>query len=126
METSVRTGRAASGLAHRSAAIRRPLPERRRPNKVDRLEDLLPEQIQYRDDGCEVSPSCLTCPLPVCRYEVRGGLAALQRGPRDAELMDAHRKGAGIETLCRQFGLSRRTVFRILAAARQAEAGAAR
>ncbi len=122
METSVRSGRAAGGLAHRSTAVRRPLPERRRPNKVDRLEDLLPEQIQYRDDGCEVSSSCLTCPLPVCRYEVRGGLAALQRGPRDAELLDEHRKGAGIDTLCRRFHLSRRTVFRILAAARQAEA----
>jgi DNA-binding IclR family transcriptional regulator len=121
METSVRT---ASGLAHRSAALRRPAPERRRPNKVDRLEDLLPEHVQYRDDGCEVSPSCLTCPLPVCRYEVRGGLAALQRGPRDAELLDAHRKGAAIDSLCRQFHVSRRTVFRILAAARQAEAKA--
>jgi hypothetical protein len=121
METSVRTGRAVRGLARQSIIGRRPAPERRRPNKVDRLEDLLPEQVQYRDDGCEVSHSCLTCPLPVCRYEVRGGLAALQRGPRDAELLDEHRKGAGIDTLCRQFQLSRRTVFRILAADRQAQ-----
>src|SRR6476660_8677048 len=70
---------------------------RRRPTKVDRLDDLLPENVHYRDDGCEVSSSCLACPLPVCRYEVRGGLAALQRAPRDAELLTAHKNGAGIE-----------------------------
>jgi len=91
---------------------------RRRPTKVDRLEDLLPEHMNYRDDGCEVSATCLSCPLPVCRYDVRGGLAALQRRPRDAELLELHRRGAGIDRLCRQFGLSRRSVFRIIAAAR--------
>jgi len=91
---------------------------------VDLLEDLLPEHIQYRDSGCEVSPSCLACPLPVCRYEVRGGLAAILREPRDAQVWAAHRAGAGVDRLCRQFGLSRRTVFRILAMARRADASA--
>ena len=23
----------------------------------------------YTDDGCEVSPTCLTCPLAACRYD---------------------------------------------------------
>lgn len=23
----------------------------------------------YRDDGCDVSPTCLQCPLPQCKYE---------------------------------------------------------
>jgi hypothetical protein len=94
-------------------------PTRRRRTKPDLLEDLLPEHIQYRDSGCEVSPSCLACPLPVCRYEVRGGLAAILRQPRDAQVLAAHRAGAGVDRLCRQFGLSRRTVFRILATGRQ-------
>jgi hypothetical protein len=98
-----------------------PAPHRRRRTKVDLLEDLLPEHIQYRDSGCEVSPSCLACPLPVCRYEVRGGLAAILREPRDAQVWAAYQAGADVERLCRQFGLSRRTVFRILAVARGAE-----
>jgi hypothetical protein len=101
---------------HVSAEAGTPQAIRRRPNKVDRLEDLLPEHIQYRDDGCEVSPTCLECPLPVCRYEVPGGLAALQRGPRDAQILAAHERGAAIDGICREFGLSRRSVFRILAA----------
>jgi len=100
------------------------VPLRRRRTKVDLLEDLLPEHIQYRDSGCEVSPSCLACPLPVCRYEVRGGLAAIRREPRDAQVWAAHRTGASVDRLCHQFGLSRRTVFRILAMARRSEATA--
>ena len=24
----------------------------------------------FRDKGCEVSPSCLSCPLPRCQFEV--------------------------------------------------------
>ncbi len=87
--------------------------------------DLLPEHMNYRDDGCEVSPTCLTCPLPVCRYEVPGGLAALQRRPRDAELLALYRAGAGIDGLCRRFGLSRRSIFRIIAAARTSLLGRA-
>jgi hypothetical protein len=124
METTARTGKGRIGVTFPSRTGHRHASERRRPTKVDRIDDPLPEQVQYRDDGCEVSPSCLTCPLPVCRYEIRGGLAALQRLPRDAELLDEHRKGAGIESLCRRFNLSRRTVFRILAAARQAKEAA--
>jgi hypothetical protein len=113
-----------AGIAFPSASPgRRPGEHRRRPTKVDRLEDLLPEHVQYRDLGCEVSATCLNCPLPVCRYEVPGGLAALQRGPRDAELLALHRGGASIEYLCREFGLSRRSVFRILAAARRLHQG---
>ena len=92
---------------------------RRRRTKVDLIEDLLPEHVQYQDSGCEVSPSCLSCPLPICRYDVRGGLAAIRRQPRDEELLALRRNGTGIDRLCRQFRLSRRSVFRILAAARR-------
>jgi Mor family transcriptional regulator len=46
----------------------------------------------------------------------------LQRRPRDAELLAMHRDGAGIERLCQRFRLSRRSVFRIIAAARSAVA----
>ena len=31
--------------------------------------DMLPEHFPYRDDGCDVSPSCLRCPLPRCKYD---------------------------------------------------------
>ena len=31
--------------------------------------DALPERYPYRDEGCEVSPSCLRCPLAQCKYD---------------------------------------------------------
>ena len=34
--------------------------------------ELLPERYPYRDEGCEVSPSCLKCPLPQCKYDEPG------------------------------------------------------
>lgn len=39
----------------------------------------LPENTVYRDDGCDIHPHCLTCPLPVCRYDVPGGWGKLVR-----------------------------------------------
>lgn len=37
----------------------------------------LPEDTVYLDDGCDIHPHCLTCPLPVCRYDVPGGWGKL-------------------------------------------------
>lgn len=106
------------------STARRPVPEpgerRRHRTKVDRIEDPLPEHAQYQDLGCEVSPTCLTCPLPVCRYELPGGLASVLRRPRNSEVVTLHRSGISVERLSQQFNLSRRSIFRILAAARRA------
>jgi len=30
-----------------------------------------PENYFVDDDGCEYSPSCLQCPLPVCKYDAK-------------------------------------------------------
>ncbi len=35
--------------------------------------DALPEHTRYNDNGCDLYPSCLRCPLPRCRYEEPGG-----------------------------------------------------
>ena len=31
--------------------------------------DTVPEFYHYEDTGCEVSRSCLNCPLPRCKYD---------------------------------------------------------
>ena len=31
--------------------------------------DAMPEFYHYEDTGCEVSSSCLDCPLPQCKYD---------------------------------------------------------
>lgn len=75
--------------------------------------DALPEHYDYRDTGCEIAPSCLRCPLPVCKYELpkrelRGQLA---RMARVAELRDA---GMTVMAIAVQVGASKRTVQRDL------------
>lgn len=81
--------------------------------------DLLPEHTHYRDNGCEVSPRCVECPLPRCRYELPGGLSGLRRRGRNANVLAFHRRGSSIDTLARDFNLSRRTIFRIVASGRR-------
>lgn len=76
--------------------------------------DALPEYTRYRDDGCDVHPNCLTCPLPRCRYDEPGGLRALVNAHRDREIVEMRLSGAGVGELAGRFGLSRRSVFRIL------------
>ncbi len=76
--------------------------------------DSLPEHTRYRDDGCEVNPSCLTCPLPRCRYEEPGGLRGLINGYRDRQIVELRLQGAPVHEIAERFALSRRTVFRIL------------
>jgi len=77
--------------------------------------DALPEFTRYRDEGCDYHPSCLTCPLPRCRYDEPGGVRALLNLGRDREILHLRRRqGLAVETLARRYGVSRRTVFRIL------------
>ncbi len=77
--------------------------------------DALPEYSDYEDTGCDLYPSCLNCPLPRCRYEVNGGAQAILRSGRDASILAAaRREGATVDELARMFGLSRRTIFRVL------------
>ncbi|MCS7276923.1 MAG: helix-turn-helix domain-containing protein [Dehalococcoidia bacterium] len=81
-------------------------------------EDALPEHTEYRDTGCDIHPSCLSCPLPRCRYDEPGGIRALLGARRDRQIVALRRQGLTIEELSRRFGVSRRTVFRALEKAR--------
>lgn len=82
--------------------------------------DSLPEHTRYRDDGCDIHPHCLTCPLPRCRYEEPGGLRALLNEYRDREIVQLRMQGMGVDELANRFGISRRTVFRVLGSKPQA------
>lgn len=85
--------------------------------------DALPENTDYADNGCDLYPSCLQCPLPRCRYEEAGGAAAMLRTGRDATILRlASEKDLGVDGLAEMFGLSRRTIFRVLRAHRHGRA----
>ena len=77
--------------------------------------DSLPEHTHYADTGCDVHPSCLSCPLVRCRYDEPGGARKLQADQRDASIVVLQREGASIDAIASQMGVSRRTVFRVLA-----------
>lgn len=78
--------------------------------------DALPEELDYRDDGCDIHPHCLTCPLPRCRYDEPGGVRALLNSYRDQQVVTLRREGASVDEIAERYSLSRRTVFRILSA----------
>ena len=79
--------------------------------------DALPEEIQYRDGGCDIHSQCLTCPLPRCRYDEPGGVRAMLNGYRDEQIAALRRAGAPVGQIAERYNLSRRTVFRILSSA---------
>ncbi|MFN8559648.1 MAG: helix-turn-helix domain-containing protein [Dehalococcoidia bacterium] len=73
--------------------------------------DHLPEQLHYRDDGCEISPKCLECPLPACRYDMPPKRAGALL--REAELRRLLAEGLTADQAAERMGVSRRTVFRL-------------
>lgn len=77
--------------------------------------DRLPEMMAFRDTGCDVHPACLTCPLPQCRYDEPGWRQREERLERDAEIARMRaRHGLSVEELAARFGVSTRTVHRVL------------
>ncbi len=69
----------------------------------------------YRDTGCSLYPSCLKCPLPECRYDTPSlSERMLERGGRNAEIRALRADGCDSLTLERWFGVSRRTIYRII------------
>lgn len=94
------TGFAAANVARRARRVR---------------SDALSETAHYADTGCSVSPSCFTCPLPRCRYDMPGGARAVLNVARDAEMRAAHAGGEPAQFIAERLGVSVRTVFRVLA-----------
>ena len=77
--------------------------------------DALPEEATYTDDGCEVSLTCQTCPLERCRYEEPKGLLTIRMRERNSQIIALRDEGASVDEIAERFGLTRRSVFRVLA-----------
>lgn len=76
-----------------------------------RVRDGLPENTSYNDDGCDIHSSCLTCPLPACRYEMPPGRArALAQAATLGRLLST---GLTMDQAAIELGVSRRTVYRL-------------
>lgn len=77
--------------------------------------DGLPEEWTYRDTGCELHFACLSCPLPRCIDDEPGGLQAVRRRERDAEIRALRADGRPAAVLAARFGLGLRSIYRVLA-----------
>jgi hypothetical protein len=77
--------------------------------------DSLPENAEYRDEGCDLFASCLGCPLPRCRYDEPGGARMMLNRVRDQEIRRLHYEAAlSVDEIAMRYRVSRRTVFRVL------------
>ena len=78
--------------------------------------DFVPEHCAYRDEGCDLFPSCLNCPLATCRYDRPGKQTAKEL--RNERMVRLYGDGVAVHELARRFGVSRRTVYRVIAGRR--------
>ena len=78
-------------------------------------DDELPEHHDYSlDDGCSYHPHCLTCPLPVCRFDSRGGLRAAENVGRREEVRRLRAQRLKLQDIADRMGISLATVRRLL------------
>ena len=77
--------------------------------------DFPPEYCHYKDEGCELADSCLSCPFLQCIYEESGGRQHWLKKLRDREIARLFcNEGKGMKELALMFGLSQRTIQRAL------------
>ncbi len=82
--------------------------------KPEIIEQDLPEETSYPDEGCEVFSSCLNCPLPRCVYEMTWGKQRWLKSQRNREMTRLFVGGEDVKEVARRFGVSERTVQRVL------------
>ena len=68
------------------------------------------------EDGCEVAPTCLECPLEKCRYDEPGAYQKTIRQRRDQEIVETiKREDLTTRQAAIVFKKTERTIFRIKA-----------
>ena len=90
-------------------------PETQEPSPATERHPIMP---QLTKDGCEVSRSCLKCPLSQCKYDDPAGYQAFKQKQKDQERFKIIKeKGLSNQQAADRFGVSPRTVHRIQARA---------
>ncbi len=98
-----------------------------REQRFEFQSDLPPEYCQYRDEGCELSGSCLRCPFPRCVHEEKGGERKWLKHLRAREMYRLYtEEDKNVKELAVMFGVSARTVQRIIKNVRDAIRSATR
>ncbi len=83
--------------------------------------DSVPEFYHYEDSGCEVSRSCLRCPLSRCKYDDPVWFQPHRRMARDLRVWQPiQREDLTADQAADRFSVTVRTVFRIMRRCRDA------
>ena len=75
---------------------------------------LLPDDSNWKDNGCELFSACLSCPLPNCVEEEPRGKQRLRLLARAERMAELRRQGKSTGEIAELFRVSRRTVQRVL------------
>ena len=88
---------------------------------VKTMTDQGPEYYHYEDTGCEVSPSCLSCPLPQCKYDDPVCFQRHRRLARDLNVWNTMQaESLTADEAAQRFSVTVRTIFRITRRCRDA------
>ena len=80
-----------------------------------------PEFYHYEDSGCEVSETCLNCPLPRCKYDDPGWYRRNRRLAQDFLVWQSiEQEGLTARQAAERFALTERTIYRRLRRCREA------
>ena len=81
------------------------------------------ETKHYEDKGCQASPSCLTCPLPQCKYDDPSWFHKLKQVKKDLSILnEMQAENLTVDETAKRFSVSTQTILRILR--RSPESGA--
>ena len=76
---------------------------------------LLSDDSNWKDNGCELSAACLSCPLPSCIEEKPRGRQKLRMDARASQMVGLRSQGKSTREIATLFQVSQRTVQRTLA-----------
>lgn len=80
--------------------------------------DALPEFFTYRDEGCDVAPACLRCPLKQCKYDDPAARQRELAQARHEPVLLLLSQGVPARLVAEQTGMGIRTVHRLKAGQR--------
>ena len=83
---------------------------------------ITPEFYHYEDTGCEISRSCLRCPLSRCKYDDPVWFQRHRRMARDLRIWQAiELERLSPDEAAERFSVTVRTIFRIVRRCRKAQ-----
>ena len=71
--------------------------------------------IEFKDDGCELAPSCLSCPLEFCKYDDPYQTERVVYSDRRLKILALKAKGLTTTSINRITGISKGVIRRIVA-----------